>query len=440
MNKRKVIFWSITVALGGFLFGFDTAVISGAEQTIQKLWELNDAMHGLAVGIALYGTVLGALFGGLPAERIGRKKTLFWIGVLYLISAIGSALSPDVYTFMVFRFLGGLGVGASSVAAPMYISEISPADSRGRLVALFQLNIVVGILVAFVSNYLIGTGTGDMTWRWMVGVEAFPAMVFVLMVFFVPNSPRWLLVKRGDEEGARNVLNIINPATVESEIQAIKDSIIVEKSGKREPFLSKKFSFPIILAFLFAFFNQVSGINAIIYYSPRIFEMAGLGASSALLSSAGVGLINLIFTLLAMALIDKFGRKLLMVIGTFGLIAMLGLVSRAFYTEMFGGVPIFIFVYIAFFAMSQGAVIWVFISEIFPNQVRAAGQSLGSFTHWIMAAAVTSIFPYIANSFGGGPIFAFFSLMMVLQLIYVWKLMPETKGISLEDLEKKLLK
>jgi sugar porter (SP) family MFS transporter len=440
MNAGKLVFWSITVALGGFLFGFDTAVISGAEQSIQKLWSLNDAMHGFAVAIALYGTVAGALLGGIPANRIGRKKTLFWIGILYLVSALGSSLAPDVYTFMIFRFLGGLGVGASSVAAPMYISEIAPARMRGRLVALFQFNVVLGILIAYVSNYLI-QDLGAGAWRWMLGIEALPALIFTIMVTRVPRSPRWLLMHLNLEEEARSVLAAINPANVEQELQAIKAALASDSPDTLSSFFSRKYSFPIMLAFLFAFFNQVSGINAIIYYAPRIFEMTGLGSSSALLSTAGIGFINLIFTMIGMSLIDRFGRKSLMLIGSVGLIGTLALVSNAFYSQSFGGVPVFLFVYIAFFAMSQGAVIWVFISEIFPNSVRAYGQSFGSFTHWILAAIIANVFPFFANhpGFGGGPIFAFFSVMMVLQLLYVWRIMPETKGESLEELQKELV-
>ena len=299
MNAGKLVFWSITVALGGFLFGFDTAVISGAEQSIQKLWSLNDTMHGFAVAIALYGTVAGALLGGIPANRIGRKKTLFWIGILYLVSALGSALAPDVYTFMVFRFLGGLGVGASSVAAPMYISEIAPAGMRGRLVALFQFNVVLGILIAYVSNYLI-QDLGPGAWRWMLGIEALPALIFTIMVTRVPRSPRWLLMHLNLEEEARSVLAAINPANVEQELQAIKTALASDSPDTLSSFFSRKYRFPIMLAFLFAFFNQVSGINAIIYYAPRIFEMTGLGSSSALLSTAGIGFINLIFTMIGM--------------------------------------------------------------------------------------------------------------------------------------------
>ncbi len=438
MKQNRILFWSITVALGGFLFGFDTAVISGAEQYIQKIWGLNSVQHGFTVSIALIGTVIGALFGGIPSDRIGRKMTLFWIAVLYLISALGSALSTNWYLFMVFRFLGGLGVGASSVAAPMYISEISPADKRGRLVAMFQFNVVFGIVLAYISNYFIA-GTGPNAWRWMLGVEAIPAILFLVLILRIPRSPRWLILKRNLVDEARAVLELINPANVEETLRNIQQSKHEANSDQRL-FKSGIYRLPIILAVLIAFFNQVSGINAIIYYAPRIFEMTGLGESSALLSTAGIGIVNFIFTLLAMRLIDKFGRRTLMLIGSVGLIITLGLVSRAFYTESFGGmaVPVFLFIYIAFFAFSQGAVIWVFISEVFPNEVRAGGQALGSFTHWFMAALIAFSFPAISEKLGGGTTFLFFAIMMVLQLIFVLRLMPETKGKSLEMIQSEL--
>ncbi len=440
MNS-KLIFWSLTVALGGFLFGLDTAVISGAEQDIQRLWNLDDFTHGLAVAMALYGTVIGAMFGGIPADRLGRKRTLFWIGVLYLISAIGSALAPNVEIFMIFRFIGGLSIGASSVAAPLYISEIAPARQRGRLVALFQFNIVLGILIAYVSNYLL-EGQGQEDWRLMLGIVAIPSLLFTILMLFVPESPRWLLLKRGQVEEARRILTITDPLNVDASIRAMEESAIAEKNQVREPLFSKKYSRPVILAFLFAFFNQWSGINAIIYYAPRIFEEAGLGKSAALLSSAGIGLINLLFTMLGILLIDRAGRRMLMYIGSVGLIAALAGVSMAFN----GGagnadyVPVLLFGFIAFFAMSQGAVIWVFISEIFPNTVRAAGQALGSCTHWVFAAIIANIFPVLANNpnIGASRIFMFFSVMMVLQLIFVWRMMPETKGVSLEDLGERM--
>ncbi|MBT32770.1 MAG: MFS transporter [Thalassobius sp.] len=436
MKNQKVLLWSVAVALGGFLFGFDTAVISGAEKTIQQVWQLTAFEHGLTVSIALIGTVIGAMFGGIPSDKLGRRKTLFWIAFFYLISAVGSALAFDWYSFLGFRFLGGLGVGASSVTAPMYISEISPANNRGKLVALFQFNIVFGILIAYFSNYLIGSGANG-AWRWMLGIESFPALAFLISLLFVPESPRWLIVKKGMIDSAKKTLQIIDAETADTQLQAILDCHHRDMHSQEDRFFSRKYSFPIMLAVLFATFNQVSGINAIIYYAPRIFEMTGLGTDSALLSTAGIGAVNFVFTLIGLNLIDRYGRKKLMYVGSVGLIITLGLVAHAFYTETFGiAVPIYLFAFIAFFAFSQGAVIWVFISEIFPNQVRAHGQSLGSFTHWFFAALIAFTFPYIADTLGGANTFLIFSFMMVLQLLFVWKLMPETKGKSLEELEE----
>lgn len=435
MNTRRVFRWSIVIALGGFLFGLDTAVISGAEQRIQELWKLSVFEHGLTVSIALIGTVVGAMLGGIPSDRLGRKKTLFWIAVLFLVSAVGSALAIDWYTFLFFRFVGGLGVGCSSVTAPMYISELAPASHRGRLVAMFQFNVVLGILVAFFSNYLL-QDLGENAWRWMLGVQAFPATLFLILVLFIPESPRWLVVRRGWADEALEILRLINPQTAERELNAIRLSHAVQSSDQTgDNLFSKKYSFPVMLAILFAVFNQVSGINAIIYYAPRIFEMTGLGTDSALLSSAGLGLANFVFTLLAVNFIDRYGRRTLMLIGSVGVIATLALVANSFYTQNFNGyaVPVYLFVYIAFFAFSQGAVIWVFISEIFPNEVRAKGQALGSFTHWLMATVIAFTFPFITEKLGAGNSFMLFAIMMVLQLLFVWKVMPETKGRSLED-------
>jgi len=438
MLQRKVLFWSVVTALGGFLFGFDTAVISGAEKAIQQLWQLNAFEHGFTISIALIGTVLGAMFGGIPSDRLGRRQTLRWIAVLYLVSAVGAALAPAWVPFMVFRFLGGLGVGASSVTAPLYISEISPAHSRGKLVGLFQFNIVFGILVAYLSNYLLAN-VGEHSWRLMLGVQAVPAVAFLLFLFRVPESPRWLLLHGRLAEG-RDVLRIIGPDTVDADVAAIltAQSLAGQQS---ESLWARQYRTPVLLAVAFAFFNQVSGINAIIYYAPRIFEMTGLGQGAALLSSAGIGLVNFCFTLLGVNLIDRFGRRTLMLVGSVGLIATLGLVARAFYNQTFTGytVPVLLFVYIAFFAFSQGAVIWVFISEIFPNAVRAKGQALGSSTHWVMATIIAFTFPWFAEHLGGGHTFAFFCAMMVLQLIFVLRFMPETKGSSLEQTEKTLV-
>ncbi len=443
MNHGKIIFWSITVALGGFLFGFDTAVISGGEQAIQQLWSLSDAMIGQMVAMALYGTVLGALFGGIPADKLGRKRSLFWVAVLYLVSALGSALAPEIYSLMFFRFIGGLGVGASSVVAPMYISEIAPKEKRGQLTALFQFNIVVGILIAYLSNYLIGGG-GNGNWRWMLGVESVPAIAFVVMILFVPRSPRWLIIKKGLVEEARGVLKQINPTTADAHVEElIEGEKLVHGKSAFSEFISGKFNLPILLAFLVAFFNQLSGINAVIYYAPRIFSDTGMGEGAALLSSVGVGVANLIATLVGMFLIDRMGRKFLMYLCSFGYIASLSMISLAFYTGFGSGtylVPILIFAFIASHAVGQGAVIWVFISEIFPNNVRSFGNSLGCGTHWVFAALIAGTFPYVAGALGAGTTFAIFAGMMVFQLLFVWKLMPETKGKSLEELEEILVK
>ena len=361
MNYTKIVLWSVFVAFGGFVFGFDTAVISGAEQEIQNLWDLSDTMIGQTVAMALYGTVIGALLGGFPSESLGRKKTLIWIAVLYLVSAIGSAIAPEVYSLMFFRFIGGLAVGASSVTAPMYISEISPASKRGQLTALFQLNIVIGILIAYLSNYFIG-GASDGNWRFMLGIESIPAALFLFMIFLVPRSPRWLILKKGEIDEARQVLKEIDPKTVEENIIQIQSSIFKNNSSKSfKEFVSGKYNFSILLAFLIAFFNQLSGINAVIYYSPRIFAETGMGESAALLSSVGVGVINLIATLVGIYLIDKMGRKFLMYICSFGYILTLGFISLAFYTGFGAGtllIPSLVFTFIASHAIGQGAVIW----------------------------------------------------------------------------------
>ncbi|MFN8252107.1 MAG: sugar porter family MFS transporter [Ferruginibacter sp.] len=439
--NNKLIFWSVVVALGGFLFGMDVAVISGAEKKIQQLWGLSDVLHGQAIATALYGTIIGALLGGIPSEKYGRKKTLVIIGVLYLVSSIGAAVAPDVVTFMVFRFIGGLGVGASSIVAPMYISEIAPAKTRGRLVAIFQFNIVFGILISYFTNYLI-RGHGENDWRWMLGIVAIPALIFIILLFFVPESPRWLMVKLQKYDAARDILAVSDPAGVDDAIVAIQKELEEEKQkAGLGSFFSGRFTKQIMLAFLIALFNQLSGINAIIYFAPRVFEMAGIGEDAAFLQSAGVGLVNLIFTMLGLFLIDKLGRKKLMLIGSVGYIISLAVVSAAFYFKWQGMVvPVFVFLFIAAHAIGQGAVIWVFISEIFPNQVRSYGQTLGSSTHWVLAAAVSAAFPFFANAPGIGPakIFMFFAVMMVLQLIWVLTKMPETKGVSLEELEKQL--
>ena len=436
---KKIVVWALIASLSGFLFGFDTVVISGADKKLQQLWNSSDAFHGTVVmGMALWGTVLGAIFGGIPTNKIGRKNTLLWIGILFFISAIGSAFANDPFVFAAFRFIGGLGVGASTIAAPAYISEIAPAKDRGRLVAFYQFNIVLGILMAFLSNYLLND-VGENSWRWMMGVQAIPSVIYVLLIISIPKSPRWLLSKFKNEE-ARKVLQMMGQ---EADYENMKKEIEIDTNNAalaNDNIFLKKYRKPLVLAFLMAFFNQLSGINAFLYYSSRIFQEAGLGESTALLSSIGIGVVNLIFTLLGVFLIDRLGRKILMYIGSIGYIISLSLVAMAFFFQWGGiAVPVFLFLFITAHAIGQGAVIWVFISEIFPNHLRASGQSFGSTTHWILAAIIPSLIPYLFSTVGAGVVFMFFAVMMVFQLLFVAFMMPETKGISLEELSKNLI-
>ncbi len=437
--KARIFFWAITSALAGFLFGFDTVVISGAEQKIQTLWGLSAGLHGIAMASALYGTVLGALLGGWPTDRFGRRATLLWIGILYFVSAVWSGLATDVYSFIIARFIGGLGVGISTVAAPLYISEIAPAERRGRLAGMFQFNIVFGILIAFVSNALLAR-LGEQAWRWMLGVEAIPALVYTALCFSIPESPRWLIGRRGDRETALQILQVIRPEASPAELAAKADEIAEASSAQKSSarFWTWRLRLPIALAVLIAFFNQLSGINAVLYFAPRIFEMTGLGQKAALLQSIGIGVTNLIFTFVGLWLIDRLGRRTLLYVGSFGYITSLGLTAWAFFTQHFAIVPGCIFAFIAAHAVGQGAVIWVFISEIFPNRHRAEGQALGSFTHWFFAALLTTLFPKLVTAFSPGFVFLFFSGMMVLQLVWVKIMVPETKGISLEAMQHKL--
>jgi sugar porter (SP) family MFS transporter len=437
--NRRIFFWSLTSALAGFLFGFDTVVISGAEKTIQTLWGLSPGLHGIAMASALYGTVVGSLLGGWPADRFGRKATLLWIGILYFAGAVGSALAPNVAVFIVARVIGGLGIGISTVVAPMYISEIAPPKHRGRLAGMFQFNIVFGILMAFVSNALLA-GIGENAWRWMLGVAAFPSLLYAVFCFGLPESPRWLLGKKGDREAGLQVLERIEPHAPKAEVAAEADAILAASSEQASSghFWTRRLRKPIMLAILIAFFNQLSGINAILYFAPRIFELTGLAAKAALLQSIGIGVTNLVFTFVGLWLIDRLGRRTLLYIGSFGYIISLGLVAWAFFSDHFSIVPICIFGFIAAHAIGQGAVIWVLISEIFPNRHRAEGQTLGSFTHWTFAALLTTFFPKMVTAFPPGYVFSFFTGMMVLQLIWVKTMVPETKGVPLEQIQKQL--
>ncbi|HET6176705.1 MAG TPA: sugar porter family MFS transporter [Candidatus Sulfotelmatobacter sp.] len=438
MNAR-IFFWSLTSALAGFLFGFDTVVISGAEKTIQTLWGLSPGLHGIAMASALYGTVVGSLIGGWPADKFGRKATLLWIGILYFVGAVGSGLATNVTIFIISRVIGGLGIGISTVVAPMYISEIAPPKHRGRLAGMFQFNIVFGILIAFVSNALLA-GIGDNAWRWMLGVAAFPSLIYAIFCFALPESPRWLLSRKGDRAAALQVLQRAEPELSKAEIEAEADTIAAASTEPASSghFWTKRLRKPIMLAILVAFFNQMSGINAILYFAPRIFELTGLGAKAALLQSIGIGITNLVFTFVGLWLIDRLGRRTLLYIGSFGYITSLGLVAWAFFTAHFSIVPICIFAFIAAHAIGQGAVIWVLISEIFPNRHRAEGQTLGSFTHWIFAALLTTFFPRMVAAFPPGYVFSFFTGMMVLQLIWVKTMVPETKGVPLEQIQRQL--
>ena len=428
---------SLIAALGGFLFGFETAVISGAEKTIQKLWSLNSFWQGFTVAASLIGTVFGSLIAGAPAQRYGRKKILNVIAILYLCSAIGCALTHVWLLFVTFRFIGGLAVGASSVVGPMYISEISPAPIRGRLAGSFQLNIVTGIFIAYVSNYFFA-GLGEDSWRWMLGIMVVPAALFAILLRTIPESPRWLVLNNRDEEAKA----IFAKTGEHDAVALIREEHELSKHGVKESLFNGKYKKPILFAVLLAMFNQLSGINAILYYAPRIFEMAGFSKSQSFLQPVFIGAANLFFTLLAMSVIDKFGRKKLLIIGSVGMIVFLALTASVFNGSgtMGSYVIVYLIGFIAFFAFSQGAVIWVFISEIFPNSVRSQGGALGSFTHWIMAFIISLTFPVIVESSpkGGFYSFIFYSVMMLLNLIFTWRVLPETKGKSLEDIQKQL--
>ena len=439
---------SLTAALAGFIFGFDTVVISGANLPIKELWHTSPLFHGFFImSMALWGTVIGAIFGGIPTEKYGRKKVLVWIGILFSVSAIGTAIAPDPYIFSFFRFIGGLGIGISSVAAPTYISEISTPANRGKLGALYQFNIVFGILAAFLSNYFLEGVGGENDWRWMLGVLGIPSLIYSILVFRVPESPRWLLTHKGDEATAKKILSRLGIADVNTEVSNILASYKHETAHGNSGIFSKKYSTILWLAFMVAFFNQLSGINFILYYAPEILERAGLASKESLFNSIMIGGTNLLFTFVGLYLIDRLGRKTLLVIGSIGYILSLSMVAWSFYSHSGAGfLMIFLLLFIAAHAVGQGAVIWVFIAEIFPNKVRAMGQSFGASTHWVFAALITLLTPVFLDADKGifkdnpWPIFAFFAFMMILQLLWVLTKVPETKGVSLEDLEKKLVK
>ena len=447
MNQNKLFRYSMVAALAGFIFGFDTVVISGANQPIKDLWHTTALFHGFFImSMALWGTVLGSIFGGIPTEKYGRKKVLFWIGILFAISAFGSAFATDPYTFSFFRFMGGVGIGVSSVVAPTYISEISTAATRGKLTAMYQFNIVFGILIAFLSNYFLQGVGGINDWRWMLGVLAIPALIYTIMVSGVPESPRWLISKKKDVDAAKKIMASIGVEDIEGEVAAvIKSNQHETLAPNASQFFNSKHSKIIWLAFFIAFFNQLSGINFILYYAPEILSLIGLAAKESLLNSIAIGGTNLLFTFVGLYLIDRVGRKTLMIIGSIGYIISLSMVAYAFNTQAGPGfLMVFLLLFIASHAVGQGAVIWVFISEIFPNKIRAMGQSFGASVHWVFAAIITLVTPLFLNETDGilkdkpWIIFAFLAAMMVLQLIWVLTKMPETKGVSLEELEKKL--
>jgi len=426
---------ALIASLGGFLFGFETAVISGAEKNIQQLWALNSFWQGFTVSSSLIGTVIGALVASIPAQKFGRKKVLIVIALAYLCSAVGCALSSNWSLFILSRFIGGLAVGMSSVVGPIYISEIAPANIRGRLTSSFQFMIVLGIFIAYLTNFLF-VGMGDEAWRWMLGIMVVPSLLFFGLLQLIPESPRWLMMQ-GKQEKARDIFHKLGEPDMENVLRASAQS-----GTTKDSLFQRKYRKPILYAVILAMFNQLSGINAILYYAPRIFELAGFDQQLAYLQPVFIGGANLLFTCLAMMIIDKFGRKKLLLIGSVGMFVFLALVAHAFSQGIAGAswVLIYLIGFIAFFAFSQGAVIWVFIAEIFPNNVRSQGSSLGSSTHWIMAAAISWVFPVIAegNPNGGFYSFLFYSIMMAVSFFFIWKFMPETKGKSLEEIQEAL--
>lgn len=447
MNKGKLFQSTVVAALAGLIFGFDMVVISGADKPIQILWQTTPWFHGFFImSMALWGTVIGSIFAGAPTEKYGRKKVLIWVGVLFIASAIGSSLAQDPYTFSFFRLIGGIAIGVSSVVAPTYISEISNKNNRGKLVGMYQFNIVFGILVAYLSNYFLRGVGGANDWRWMLAVLLAPSLIYTIMAIGLPESPRWLLSVKGDEAGARKNLAEVGVENIEETIQEIKAANAQEKSFGSANLFTKHHIKIIALAFFIAFFNQASGINFLLYYAPRILEEAGFAKDNSLLSSISIGLMNLVFTFVGLWLIDRIGRKTLLIIGSFGYIISLSMVAYGFFMH---SAPTFMLVFLLLFiashAIGQGAVIWVFISEIFPTQVRAAGQAFGASVHWVFAALITLVTPVFLDSENGifkdnpWPIFVFFAGMMALQLVWILAKVPETKGVSLEELQKKLV-
>lgn len=444
MKQYNIFRLSLLIAMGGFLFGYDIAMMSGPTAQIQELFNLSDSSLGFTVAIAIIGTIIGTVIIGKPAEKYGRKRSLIFLSGMFALSAIGSALAQSWYILMFFRFITGIFLGSTTVVTPMFIAEISPADKRGKLVLLNQFLVVFSIFLAYVINYVISQAFAGETWRVMIGVEAIPAIIFFILLFSVPESPRWL-VNKNRKADALQVFESIGAKDPHGELNSVVEAIEAEIHLEHGKLFVKENRFSIILTILIAAFNQLAGINAIMIYAPRVFEMAGFATDSALLQSISIGLTNLAFTFLALFLIDRYGRRTLLMVGSVGMVFFLSMLAKAFYTNNFTefggyGVMIYLMGFIAFFAFSQGAVLWVFISEIFPNKVRSKGQALGSFTHWIMAAALIWGFPIVAEmpGIGGGFSFAFFAVMMVLHFFFAWKVMPETKGKSLEEIQQEL--
>ena len=446
MNKGKLFQSTIVAALAGFIFGFDMVVISGADKPIQELWQTTPLFHGFFImSMALWGTVIGSVFAGAPTEKYGRKKVLIWLGIMFIASAIGSALAQDPYTFSFFRLIGGIAIGVSSVAAPTYISEISNKNNRGKLVGMYQFNIVFGILIAYLSNYFLAGVGGANDWRWMLAVLLIPSIIYTLMTLGLPESPRWLFSVKNDEVGARKNLAIVGVENIDQTIQEISTAYEEEKAQGSIQLFTKHHSKILSIAFFVAFFNQASGINFLLYYAPRILEEAGFAKNNSLLSSISLGLMNLVFTFVGLWLIDRIGRKTLLIIGSFGYIISLSMVAYGFINHSAPEFMLsFLLLFIASHAIGQGAVIWVLISEIFPTQIRAKGQAFGASIHWVFAALITLVTPVFLDSESGifkdnpWPIFAFFTVMMALQLVWILTKVPETKGVSLEELQKKL--
>jgi len=447
MNKGKLFQSTVVAALAGFIFGFDMVVISGADKPIQELWHTTPLFHGFFImSMALWGTVIGSVFAGAPTEKYGRKKVLIWLGIMFIASAIGSAFAQDPYTFSFFRLIGGIAIGVSSVAAPTYISEISNKNNRGKLVGMYQFNIVFGILIAYLSNYFLAGFGGANDWRWMLAVLLIPSTIYTIMTLGLPESPRWLFSVKNDEAGARETLAIVGVENIDQTIQEIKTAYEEEKAQGSIQLFTKHHRKIISIAFFVAFFNQASGINFLLYYAPRILEEAGFAKNNSLLSSISLGLMNLVFTFVGLWLIDRIGRKTLLIIGCFGYIISLSMVAYGFINHSAPEFMLsFLLLFIASHAIGQGAVIWVLISEIFPTQIRAKGQAFGASIHWVFAALITLVTPVFLDSEHGifkdnpWPIFAFFTVMMALQLVWILTKVPETKGVSLEELQKKLV-